>query len=116
MTILIENEVDAKFDFDYEDIAKKVINTSIIILVGYRQYAAVFKYCRETAGTMVVDPFRDIRETERRTRRQAESQAFRGLECQIETGLVADGVMDRYIRLLHRTRRKKYGKGEERQQ
>ena len=32
MTILIENEVDAKFDFDYEDIAKKVINTSMDLL------------------------------------------------------------------------------------
>ena len=29
MTILIENEVDAKFDFDYEDIAKTVINTAM---------------------------------------------------------------------------------------
>jgi len=29
---LIENEVDAKFDFDYEDIAKKVINTSMDLL------------------------------------------------------------------------------------
>ena len=29
MTILIENECDAKFDFDYEDIAKKVIETAM---------------------------------------------------------------------------------------
>ena len=32
MTILIENEIDAKFDFDYEEIAKKVINTSMDLL------------------------------------------------------------------------------------
>ncbi len=29
MTILIENEIDAEFDFDYEDIAKKVIETAM---------------------------------------------------------------------------------------
>ncbi len=32
MTILIENEVDAKFEFDYEEIAKKVINASMDLL------------------------------------------------------------------------------------
>ena len=32
MTVLIENEIDAKFDFDYEDIAKKVINAAMDLL------------------------------------------------------------------------------------